>query len=108
MGSDLPPSKSRGVVAAGRRAAHGAHVHLGDNAIEHLLEAIGRLTALRDLPVPTPPAIAAAVLGGTSLFGGRGNVFPGTVLGAILIQTVENGLVIVTSCAGFSLGSAAS
>jgi len=40
-------------------------------------------------------AIAAAVLGGTSLFGGRGRVFPGTVLGAVLIQTVENGLVIL-------------
>jgi ribose transport system permease protein len=40
-------------------------------------------------------AIAAAVLGGTSLFGGRGSVFPGTVLGAVLMQTVENGLVIV-------------
>ena len=37
-------------------------------------------------------AIAAAVLGGTSLFGGRGRVFPGTVLGAVLIQSVENGL----------------
>ena len=37
-------------------------------------------------------AIAAAVLGGTSLFGGRGAVFPGTVLGAILIQTIDNGL----------------
>ena len=37
-------------------------------------------------------AIAAAVLGGTSLFGGRGQVFPGTVLGAVLIQAVENGL----------------
>jgi ribose transport system permease protein len=37
-------------------------------------------------------AIAAAVLGGTSLFGGRGAVFPGTVLGAELIQTIENGL----------------
>lgn len=42
-------------------------------------------------------AIAAAVLGGTSLFGGRGNVFPGTVLGAVLIQTVENGLVILNA-----------
>lgn len=40
-------------------------------------------------------AIAAAVLGGTSLFGGRGNVLPGTLLGAVLIQTVENGLVIL-------------
>ncbi len=34
------------------------------------------------------------MLGGTSLFGGRGSVFPGTVLGAVLIQSVENGLVI--------------
>ncbi len=40
-------------------------------------------------------AISAAVLGGTSLFGGRGNVFPGTVMGAILIKTVDNGLVIL-------------
>jgi ribose transport system permease protein len=38
-------------------------------------------------------AIAAAVLGGTSLFGGRGTIFPGTVIGALLIQTVAVGLV---------------
>jgi ribose transport system permease protein len=42
-------------------------------------------------------AIAAAVLGGTSLFGGRGSVWPGTFLGAILIQTIENGLVILNA-----------
>ncbi len=42
-------------------------------------------------------AIAAAVLGGTSLFGGRGNLFPGTVLGAVLIQAVENGLNIINT-----------
>jgi ribose transport system permease protein len=42
-------------------------------------------------------AIAAAVLGGTSLFGGRGSVFPGTIIGALLIQTVESGLVIVNA-----------
>jgi ribose transport system permease protein len=39
-------------------------------------------------------AVAAAVLGGASLFGGRGAVFPGALLGALLIQTIENGLVI--------------
>ena len=38
-------------------------------------------------------AIAAAVLGGTSLYGGIGSVFPGTVLGALLIQMVSTGLV---------------
>ena len=37
-------------------------------------------------------AIAAAVIGGTSLFGGRGSVFPGAVLGAVLVQSVRNGL----------------
>ena len=42
-------------------------------------------------------AIAAAVLGGTSLFGGRGKVFPGTVVGALLLRTVFSGLVIVAA-----------
>jgi ribose transport system permease protein len=42
------------------------------------------------------PVIAAAVLGGTSLFGGRGGVV-GTVFGAVLIQTVENGLVMTNA-----------
>lgn len=48
-------------LTARGRAAHGAHVHLGDNAAERLLEAVRRLTALRGLPVPTPPAIEAAI-----------------------------------------------
>jgi ribose transport system permease protein len=38
-------------------------------------------------------AIAAAVLGGVSLFGGAGKVFPGVVLGAVFIQAVSNSLV---------------
>jgi ribose transport system permease protein len=41
-------------------------------------------------------AIAAAVLGGTSLFGGRGGV-GGTIFGAVLIQTITNGLVIINA-----------
>jgi ribose transport system permease protein len=40
-------------------------------------------------------AIAAAVLGGTSLFGGIGGVFPGTVIGTVLIQMVQSGLVFI-------------
>ncbi len=62
--------------------------------------AIAAIVALSQAPAVSPTfgkdrefaAIAAAVLGGTSLFGGKGKVFPGTVLGAVLIQTVENGL----------------
>jgi ribose transport system permease protein len=41
-------------------------------------------------------AIAAAVLGGVSLFGGRGSV-AGTVFGAILIKSVQNGLNIINA-----------
>ena len=41
-------------------------------------------------------AIAAVVVGGTSLFGGRG-VILGIVLGAVLIETVDNLLVLVSA-----------
>ena len=38
-------------------------------------------------------AIAAAVLGGASLFGGVGSVLPGTLIGTLIIQAVNSGLV---------------
>lgn len=38
-------------------------------------------------------AIAAAVLGGTSLMGGVGKVFPGTILGALIMQMLTAGLI---------------
>ncbi len=38
--------------------------------------------------------IAAVVLGGASIFGGRGSVF-GTVLGVVLVQLINNNLVLV-------------
>jgi ribose transport system permease protein len=41
-------------------------------------------------------AIAAAVLGGTSLFGGRGNLWA-PVIGAVLIMTVQNGLAMMNA-----------
>jgi ribose transport system permease protein len=39
-------------------------------------------------------AIAGAVIGGASLFGGRASI-PGAVLGALLAVLLQNGLVIV-------------
>ncbi|WP_333672146.1 M20/M25/M40 family metallo-hydrolase [Elioraea tepidiphila] len=48
------------LVAEGK-AAHGAHVHRGENAAERLMEALQRLLALRDWPVEIPPPIRAAI-----------------------------------------------
>jgi ribose transport system permease protein len=41
-------------------------------------------------------AIAAAVLGGTSLFGGRGAAF-GAIFGAVMVETAANGLVMINA-----------
>ncbi len=38
-------------------------------------------------------AIAAAVLGGASLFGGIGTIFPGVLIGTIMLQMIQAGLV---------------
>lgn len=40
-------------------------------------------------------AIAAAVLGGTSLFGGRGSFFPGSFIGALILLFIADGLTIL-------------
>lgn len=37
--------------------------------------------------------ISAVVLGGTSLFGGKGKVFPGVLFGVLIMFCIENGLV---------------
>jgi ribose transport system permease protein len=41
--------------------------------------------------------ISAAVLGGNSLFGGKGNILPGAVIGIILITTIMNGLAMINA-----------
>jgi ribose transport system permease protein len=68
--------------------------------ISGLCAALGGIVSVAQLGAVSPTfgtqrefaAIAAAVVGGTSLFGGRGTVFPGAFLGAVLIQTIEAGL----------------
>ena len=84
---------------AGRRVLAAVYLISGGCA------AVGGILTLGQLGSVSPKfgdsyefkAIAAAVLGGTSLFGGRGAVLPGTVLGAVLIQSVDNGLVILNA-----------
>ena len=48
-------------VTAEGRAAHGAHVHLGENAVERLMGALGALLTLRDVAVVMPPEVADAI-----------------------------------------------
>jgi succinyl-diaminopimelate desuccinylase len=43
------------------KAAHAAHVHRGDSAIEKLVDVIHRLKALRNLPVHAPDAVTRAI-----------------------------------------------
>lgn len=41
--------------------------------------------------------ISACVLGGVSLFGGKGKILPGAFIGVLIITSIENGLVMVNA-----------
>ena len=41
--------------------------------------------------------ISAAALGGTSLFGGKGSVFPGALIGVILVAMIMNGMTMINA-----------
>jgi ribose transport system permease protein len=92
--------------AAARKAGVNVNgVLLGVYVISGLCAAAGGLVALAQLGAVSPTfgrerefdAIAAAVLGGASLYGGRGNVLPGVLVGAVTIQAVYNGLNLVNA-----------
>ncbi|MDZ4801256.1 MAG: ABC transporter permease [Bryobacteraceae bacterium] len=93
---------SRQALLAGIRVDR---ITLAVYVISGVAAGLGGLIAVAQLGAVSPTfgyqrelsAIAAAVLGGTSLFGGRGHVFPGTIFGAFLIQTVETGLVMLNA-----------
>jgi ribose transport system permease protein len=97
VGTNLDAAKKAGIKTRGILAT----VYV----ISGFCAALGGIVSLSQLGAVSPTfgeqkefaAIAAAVLGGTSLFGGRGKVLPGTLLGAVLIQTIENGLVILNA-----------
>jgi succinyl-diaminopimelate desuccinylase len=50
-------------MTAEGKAAHGAHVHLGVNAMDRLRVAMDRVSALRDLPVNMPDQVRNAIAG---------------------------------------------
>lgn len=97
VGYDKEKSRKAGVPV--KRLLLGAYL------ISGFCAALGGIIAIAQLGAISPSfgkesefmAIAAAVLGGTSLFGGKGQVFPGTIVGALLIQAIQSGLVIVNA-----------
>ena len=97
VGNDIDKARKAG-LPVGR-------ILLSVYLISGLCAALGGLVALSQLGAVSPTfgyqsefvAIAAAVLGGASLFGGQGTVFPGTLIGALFIQSLQSGLVIVNA-----------
>jgi ribose/xylose/arabinose/galactoside ABC-type transport system permease subunit len=92
VGSSLDAAVDAGLPV--RRVLVGAY------ALAGLLAAVASLTQTARLGAVQPSigqgfeltVITAVVLGGTSLFGGRGSI-GGTVLGALILTTIQTGLV---------------
>ena len=68
----------------------------------------GLITAIQISAVPAGLAegsefnyITAAVIGGISLFGGKGTILPGVLLGVLIVTSINNGLVIIGANAYF-------
>ena len=95
VGANEDAARKAGVNT--RRVVAGAYVISGACA------GLGAVLALSQLGAVSPrfgelyefEAITAAVLGGTSLYGGRGRVLPGTVAGALLLAAIFSALVTV-------------
>jgi len=96
-------------VEATGRAAHGAHVHLGENAIDRLSEALTAIRALRQLPVAAPPAVTAAIAAARPVSEALSGAGEAAVLGAVTVNIgrIEGGtstnLVPATARAGVDI-----
>ena len=73
-------------LEAAGRAAHGAHVHRGDNAAERLIEAVRRVLALRDRPVDVPASIREAIAAARPVSEPLGGAGEADTLGRITVN----------------------
>ncbi len=73
-------------VTAKGRSAHGAHVHLGANALERLMAALERLLALKRVPVKTPGPIAAAIRSARTVSEGLSGAGESKVLQSVTVN----------------------
>lgn len=68
------------------RAAHGVHVHPGENAIDRLRAALDAVVALRGLPVAAPPAVTAAIAAAKPISEPLAGAGEAEVLGGITVN----------------------
>ncbi len=88
--------------AAQRQGINALRITITAYVLSSVLAALAGLLMVSRLSIASPSmanayelqAIAAAVVGGASLFGGRGTVL-GTVVGAVLFTTMSNGAVLL-------------
>lgn len=76
-------------ISARGRMAHSAYPHLGDSAIEHLLDALERV---RKILLPSDPVLGASTLNIGTIKGGRApNVIPDFAMAEVFIRLVDDG-----------------
>ncbi|MBW6400100.1 M20/M25/M40 family metallo-hydrolase [Roseomonas sp. HJA6] len=73
-------------VEATGTAAHGAHVHLGVNAVDRLRVALDAVVRLRDLPVNAAPAVTEAIATAKALSEPLAGVGEAHVLGSVTVN----------------------
>lgn len=80
-------------IEASGSPAHGAHVHLGVNAVDRLRRALDRLSSLPDLPFAAPAAVTAAIAAAKPVSENLGGPGEAETLGRITVNVgrVEGG-----------------
>ena len=73
-------------VEATGTAAHGAHVHLGVNAVDRLRVALDAVVRLRDLPVNAAPAVTEAIATAKAMSEPLAGVGEAHVLGSVTVN----------------------
>ncbi len=73
-------------VEATGRAAHGAHVHLGENAVDRLRAALDAVSRLQALPVAAPPGVTAAIAAARPVSEQLAGEGEARVLGAVTVN----------------------
>ena len=80
-------------LEASGRAAHGAHVHLGENALDRLSTALDAVRGLRALVPAAPPAVTAAIAAAQGISEPLSGAGEAAVLGSVTVNIgrVEGG-----------------